>query len=148
MIKQFTDEYAWLSNFKLFEKPFLHDGIEYKSNEHFYQAMKTTNKEIRKTISEHPGKGLKAFARSITLRPGWDSLKDDIMEIGLRYKFSEANPTLRELLIATKNQHIMEGNWWNDTYWGVDLKTNNGRNKLGELLMKIRAELLIPTIKG
>lgn len=147
MIKEFKDGYSWLSNFQRFEKPLIYEGIEYPTNEHFYQAMKTTDKELRATIAKHPSKGLKAFCRKIDLRDNWDtSLKDTVMEYGLRYKFSDSNPILRDKLIATKDQHIMEGNWWNDTYWGVDLKTMNGRNELGKLLMKIRDELVIPTV--
>ena len=30
---------------------------------------------------------------------------------------------------------------WNDTFWGVNLKTGEGRNELGKALMKVRAEL-------
>lgn len=142
MIKQFKDEYSWLSNFQRFEKPLIYEGIEYPTNEHFYQAMKTTDKELRATIAKHPAKGLKAFCRKIELRDNWDSsIKDTVMEYGLRYKFSDSNPTLKAKLLATEDRPIVEGNWWNDIYWGVDLKTGKGQNKLGLLLMIVRTDI-------
>ena len=37
---------------------------------------------------------------------------------------------------------LVEGNTWGDMYWGVDLHTMKGQNKLGKILMKVRNELL------
>ena len=62
------------------------------------------------------------------------------MEQGLRAKF-EQNILLKTFLIETGDQELQEGNYWNDKEWGVCLKTNKGKNKLGKLLMKIRKEL-------
>ena len=56
-----------------------------------------------------------------------------------RLKFED--PELRALLKATGNQDLQEGNNWNDTYWGVSLRTGNGKNNLGLILMKIRDEV-------
>jgi len=42
---------------------------------------------------------------------------------------------------------LQEGNWWGDTFWGVSLRPSGklslvgGQNKLGVLLMEIRAGL-------
>ena len=44
-------------------------------------------------------------------------------------------------LIETGNKYIQEGNRWNDKFWGVCLKTNQGENNLGKLIMNIRAKL-------
>ena len=33
------------------------------------------------------------------------------------------------------------GNTWGDTCWGVDLRTGQGENHLGRILMKVREEL-------
>ena len=57
----------------------------------------------------------------------------------LRRKFSI--PYLRDLLLNTENATLIEGNTWNDTFWGIDLKTGKGQNHLGKLLMEIREEL-------
>ena len=48
-------------------------------------------------------------------------------------------PELREKLLATGNEELIEGNWWGDTYWGVC--KGKGENNLGKSLMKIRTEL-------
>lgn len=49
MITEFDGKYAFLSNF--YHAPFTYDGIEYPTNEHFFQAMKTLDQEERKKIA-------------------------------------------------------------------------------------------------
>lgn len=58
------------------------------------------------------------------------------MEQILRVKFSD--PTLRKLLLDTGNAKLIEGNTWNDTFWGVC--RGKGQNNLGLILQKLRAE--------
>ena len=43
-------------------------------------------------------------------------------------------------LMDTGDAELIEGNNWNDTFWGVC--NNAGENNLGKLLMKIRAALI------
>jgi predicted NAD-dependent protein-ADP-ribosyltransferase YbiA (DUF1768 family) len=50
------------------------------------------------------------------------------------------NRVLRDSLLATGTQEIVEGNTWGDTFWGQ--VNGKGQNKLGKLLMKIRDELM------
>ncbi|CAH9014809.1 putative swarming motility protein [Vibrio phage 501E54-1] len=147
MIEEFRDEYRFLSNFWYLETPMKYPdgrgGYHYfETNEHFYVAMKTIDQDIRKQVEEHPLKGLKKFGNTFPLREDWDEIKLDVMEYGLRYKFSEANPILRQQLINTGDQEIQEGNNWGDIYWGICLKTWMGENNLGKLLMKIREETI------
>ena len=52
----------------------------------------------------------------------------------------EQNPDLKEKLLATGNKTLIEGTWWKDTFWGIDLKTGQGQNHLGQILMEIRDE--------
>ena len=59
------------------------------------------------------------------------------MLTGLRKKF--ADPELRNLLLATGDEELIEGNYWGDTYWGVC--NGVGQNKLGKLLMQVREEI-------
>lgn len=61
------------------------------------------------------------------------------MEEIVRAKFSE-NETLKNMLLATGDAELKEGNTWNDTFWGIDQKTGSGENHLGKILMKIRDE--------
>ena len=142
VIDEFRDEYSWLSNFQLLEKPFEFDGIEYRTIEHFYQAMKFESRAVRLDISLHQSKGLKSFVRTLKVRPNWHSVKDYYMFLGLQWKFSDNNP---ELLAKLKQLpydcHIIEGNWWGDTYWGVDKESGQGKNVLGKMIMSIRNRL-------
>ena len=54
------------------------------------------------------------------------------------YKFIQ-NPKLAEQLVATGDEELIEGNDWNDRYWGVCRGV--GQNKLGQTLQRIRSEL-------
>lgn len=142
--KGFREEYSFLSNFTYFDKPMTYDGLYFVSNEHFYQAMKFSRDSLhRKEISDHPSKGLKKYVNSSKSewRKDWDDIKLEVMLYGLRYKFSEHNPTLRQKLIGTKDIELVEFNWWNDKFWGVCLKTGEGENHLGKLLMQVRKEI-------
>jgi N-glycosidase YbiA len=140
-IVSFRGGYSFLSNFAHFEKPLQSKGIVYRSNEHFYQAMKVTDHNLRKSVAEHPTKGLKKYIRTLQWRDDFDEIKYDVMLYGLRYKFSLHNPNLRSRLRATGDAIIEEGNWWGDKYWGVCLKTCEGQNKLGKMLMLVREEI-------
>ena len=62
------------------------------------------------------------------------------MEEIVRAKFSQ-NPKLKAELLATGEAQLIEGNTWNDRYWGVDVRSGIGKNHLGKILMKVRSEL-------
>lgn len=62
------------------------------------------------------------------------------MRQALERKFVAGTPEGKYLL-ATKDRLLIEGNDWNDTFWGVDLKSGTGANWLGFLLMARRAQL-------
>lgn len=141
MIESFRGDYSFLSNFTKLEKPIIYEGVSYPTTEHFYQAMKSTDKTIRDQVAKHPSKGLKAFSRTYETRGNWGEIKDKVMRSALKWKFSKANPQLLKKLKSTGNEDIQEGNWWNDKYWGVCLKTGEGENKLGKMLMEIREGL-------
>lgn len=142
-IGPFKGEYSFLSNFQWFDTPMQYDGMEFKTNEHFYQAMKFKARTDREYIAGHPSKGLKQKVRDLAhfQREDWHYIKMRVMEYGLRYKFSSKNPSLRLKLLDTGTIPLVEYNWWGDTFWGVDISTNEGENHLGKLLMRIRSEL-------
>lgn len=144
MIDRFDEKYSFLSNFEpvnIVEVQSDGTTIVYPTVEHAFQAAKTDNIEERVRISkeETPGKAKRAGGKRgyITLRHNWDQLKDSVMIHYLRLKFS--CPELREKLLATEDECLIEGNNWNDTYWGVC--SSVGENRLGQLLMQVRAEL-------
>jgi hypothetical protein len=146
-IKEFKGEHRFLSNFWKQEQSvaFLIGSEEveltFPTNEHFYQASKASTFDglIYVKEAETPGQA-KRRGRSVSHRKDWEEVKEAIMLAGLRVKFR--NPSLRRRLVATWPRQLVEGNWWNDKFWGVCLKTNEGENKLGELLMKVREEVM------
>jgi hypothetical protein len=46
---------------------------------------------------------------------------------------------LKQLLLATGDKELIEGNTWGDTFWGVC--NGIGQNHLGKILMAKRTEL-------
>jgi len=136
-IREFQGKYRFLSNF--FPSPVAMDGKEYPSVEHAYQAAKTLDKDRREVIrqQETPGRAKRAGQRA-PLRKDWDEVKLRVMEILVRRKF-KSHDNLKKRLLATGDEELIEGNTWNDTFWGVC--RGRGQNHLGKILMKIREEL-------
>ena len=141
LINEFNGDFAFLSNF--FNSPFEHEGIVYPTNEHFFQAMKTLDRDKRVQIAAALTPGLaKRMGRTLHLRPDWEDIKEDVMLQGLRLKFSKRR--LKEMLLNTGDEELIEGNLWYDNTWGscncAECK-GKGKNLLGQLLMKVREEL-------
>lgn len=126
-ITSFVGKYAFLSNFFV-EK----DG---RTVEHRFQAEKTLNDRQRLAIlqADTPGKA-KRLGRKCDLRPDWEEVKVGLMYRLLMEKF--ADDDLRQKLLATGDEDLVEGNNWNDTFWGVCKGV--GDNQLGVLLMRVR----------
>lgn len=143
MIDCFENEYEFLSNFAA--SPITDDeGIEFPTVEHFFQASKAKFKHQYRAIAAAPTPGkAKWLGRRVELRSDWEQVKDEIMLEGVRKKF--AIPELREKLLATGDEELMEGTWWHDNEWGNCSceKCQNiiGKNKLGKILMKVREEI-------
>jgi len=134
-IDRFEGRYFFLSNF--FEIPVYYEGISYPSSEHAFQAGKTNNPQERLRIAAEltPAKAKRA-GRGLVLRPDWEDVKNNVMEEVLREKFRY--PHMKNELLATEDEELIEGNWWGDTYWGVS--NGIGENHLGKILMKLRQE--------
>ena len=137
-INVFRDEYFFLSNF--YEAEVTYDGLTYRNNEAAFQAQKTLIAEERAGFTELPPTVAKRKGRRVTLRPDWEQAKDGIMEEIVRAKFTQ-NADLGERLLATGDAELIEGNNWHDYYWGADIRTGRGRNRLGHILMRVRDEL-------
>ena len=73
------------------------------------------------------------------MRSDWDKVRDQVMYEVVFEKFSQ-NSKIRERLISTGEAELIEGNTWNDRYWGVC--NGIGQNKLGKILMRVRSEFL------
>jgi len=138
-ITSFKGEYRFLSNF--WPVSIFYEGLMYPSVEHAYQAQKTEFQEIRQKIAnfEKPGDA-KKFGEELKLlnqiRIDWDdNLKLDTMKFLVLQKFLE-NDELQEKLMLTGTAKLIEGNDWNDTFWGVC--EGKGENHLGKILMEVR----------
>lgn len=135
------DYYApnWFSNMLPMEEFLVYEGVSYRTVEHFYQAMKTKDKAIRNRIASISSPyGAKKY-RNIQLREDWDEIRLDVMEYALRHKFKPWT-TYYVMLTHTENHEIIEWNYQGDTFWGKDIRTGEGENHLGKILMKLRTE--------
>lgn len=133
-----TPETRWLSNMNYVK--IRYNGITYPSTENFYQAMKYKGDTTRKLISKLKPHEAKKYSRDNTMtNENFESRKLDIMLYAQREKYSQE--PFKSKLLATGNCLLEEGNWWNDKFWGVDIKTREGENNLGKIIMRVRQEL-------
>lgn len=137
-INSFSGAYAFLSNFE--PAPIYYDGLSYPTVEHAFQAAKTLDMVERRTKfteKQTPGQA-KRNGRKVNLRPDWEDVKVSIMYELLLLKFT-MHPELAEKLLTTYPAVLIEGNYWQDTFWGIC--DGVGSNMLGKLLMKVRDTL-------
>jgi ribA/ribD-fused uncharacterized protein len=144
MIDKFYNENEFLSNF--YPAKIYLDGKGYPTIEHAYQAAKSLHLGDRNLISslrpDQAGKA-KRLGKKFVLRSDWEDIKIEVMEKLLRQKFDQS--ALKQKLLNTGSQKLVEGNHWHDNYWG-DCRCQrcggviNGLNMLGILLMKLREE--------
>jgi ribA/ribD-fused uncharacterized protein len=140
MIDSFSGRFDFLSNF--YPCVVVLDGVHYKTVEHAYQAAKTLNPLWRDKIRQANSAGKarrigKYLMPKEFVRPDWYDQMLPTMEALLRQKFSK--PNFQVWLRDTYPHELVEGNTWNDVFWGVC--DGVGQNHLGRLLMKIREEL-------
>lgn len=136
-ITSFTGQYAFLTNF--YPSPIRADDGEYPTVEHYFQSRKTDDPAEREMVRTAPTPAAaKKAGRKVTLRSDWESAKDGVMAMALALKFSDSS--LAAQLVATGDAELVEGNSWNDRYWG-QCPVGNGQNRLGELLMDLRSQL-------
>lgn len=136
MIDSFSGEHEFLSNFAHSEIEY--EGHTYPTVEHAFQAAKTLDDDERKSVREKktPGQAKRA-GRMVNLRPAWDNYRCIVMCELVRKKFK--NEYLREKLLETGEEELVEGNSWGDQYWGSC--KGEGLNHLGRILMKVRREI-------
>ena len=137
-IMTFRGEYQFLSN--MYPASFVWDGRPYRNSEAAFQSAKSLDPAVRDRFSEMTGVAAKREGKKVLLRADWERVKDGVMEEVVREKFLQ-NPDLLRKLIDTGDRELTDGNRWHDRYWGVDLMSGEGENRLGIILMKLRAEL-------
>lgn len=139
-IVKFMKEFRFLSN--MYPVEIEYQGVKYGSTEAAYQAAKCVNPGDKLRISHMSGPESKKAGRAIQMREDWDDVKYDIMKELCTIKFTQ-NEEMKQKLLATEGYELIEGNWWHDYYWGKDLETEVGENKLGEILMNIRDNIFV-----
>ncbi|MGL6072821.1 MAG: NADAR family protein [Fimbriiglobus sp.] len=132
-------EFGEFSNFARY--PIFLAGKRWPTSEHYFQAMKFHDAEYREKIRKEPKPMIAANMgrdRKQKLRVDWESVKDNIMRDAVRAKFTQ-HEDLKALLLSTGERPLVE-HTANDSYWG-DGGDGSGKNRLGLILMEIRAEL-------
>ena len=134
-----SDTHREFSNFAPF--PIEIDGAGWPTVEHYYQAQKFADAALQEKIRT-AAKPVIAKNLSVKYRHkahhDWPEVKDVVMERAVRAKFAQ-HAGLRDLLLTTGDETLEEAAP-TDYYWGVG-REGTGQNRLGLLLMRIRAEL-------
>ena len=133
------EPFGELSNFA--EYPIQVGGKTWPTTEHYFQAQKFAGTPHEEEIRAAATPALAAaMGRDKTrpLRADWESVKEDLMRDALVAKFSQ-HAELRTLLTSTGDALLTEASL-KDGYWGTG-PDGKGRNRLGELLMQVRADL-------
>jgi ribA/ribD-fused uncharacterized protein len=133
------EAYGFLSNFSA--HPIVMGRHTWPTSEHYFQGQKFAGTEHEGAILHASSPAIAARmgrSRQRPLRADWEQVKDEVMLEALRAKFTQY-PELRERLLATGNARLVE-HTARDRYW-ADGGDGSGRNMLGVLLMRVRAEL-------
>lgn len=138
--------YVWATEFDnahtlwMFDEPgFLVDGIFYKATENYLQAQKQLDldEEAKRRIAEMDPHEAYTAGHKLILRDDWEEVKYEIMKTGHRAKY-EQNEWLRGFLLSTGDYPLAVIGAESEWKIGLD---GQGQNKLGVLLMELRAEL-------
>jgi hypothetical protein len=134
-------EFFCFSNFSSFAVRW--KGRLWMTSEHAYQAarfLKTSPKtadKIHRALSADETKRI-AAANKDKEQLDWADVKVGVMEDILRHKLKQ-NPYVLHKLLQTGKRRIIEDSP-KDSFWGWG-PDHTGRNELGKLWMKLRAEL-------
>lgn len=156
-----THVYFWgsfLSNFWWcdFDLMFGEDKFHFNTSEQAFMAMKAIqfrDYDSLKTILDTPdGKSVKILGRKVKNfdEDEWNSVSEHCMYLACTGKFQQ-NENLSKALLDTHNKILVEASPV-DRIWGVGLAENDdtildsknwrGENRLGNVLMRVRTDLL------
>ena len=120
---------------------FYKDNIYYKTVEHYYQANKFSDINIKnRIINAKTPKEASTIGRDRTLKriDNFKKIKLQVMYDGVLEKFRQ-NTDIRNKLIETRNKEIKEMTV-KENFWGVGPNLD-GENHFGKILMKVRTDL-------
>ena len=128
-------------------KPRLLKSQQYASFEHCVVELKHTTVLKFVVIYRPPSSSFACFISELINFLRISSgliliIEDQVMMECVLSKFSR-DLDLKKELLDTRDDELVEGNWWGDKYWGMVLVNNKweGKNMLGKILMQIREEL-------
>jgi ribA/ribD-fused uncharacterized protein len=132
-------DHGAFSNFAPY--PIVLGGRRWPTSEHYFQAQKfagTPREDVVRRASS-PAEAAR-MGRDHKHRPrrDWDSARDGVMHAAVLAKFTQ-HAELRTMLLATGDARLVE-HTDSDDYWG-DGGDGSGRNRLGEILMRVRDAL-------
>ncbi len=128
--------YRFLNNF--YPVWFEYEGRMYETAEHAFQASKAMDESDREWIRNAPTPGsAKSRGGRVKAWADWDVVRLIVMRKVVEAKFGDRH--LADLLLATGDRELVEGNYWGDTFWGVC--RGEGENHLGKILMGVRRRL-------
>lgn len=120
---------------------FYADGLYWSTVEHYYQAQKFYDKEIKERVrlaltpkeASNIGRD-----RSLALRPDWEQIKEKVMYDAVLLKF-QTHEDIALKLINTGNECIIEETV-KENFWGCG-PYKDGKNAFGKILCLVREEL-------
>ena len=137
----YNREFFCLDNFSSFKV--LVDGVLYGTIEHAYQSSMflqsapDVDETITNSYSAYDAQRI-AHEHIDRQRADWDDVKVAVMERLVQLK-TEQNPYVKRKLMETGDYMICEDSP-KDAFWGIG-PNRDGRNELGKIWMKLRAEL-------
>jgi ribA/ribD-fused uncharacterized protein len=141
--------YGCFSNFSL--HPIEMYNTYWPTVEHYYQAQKFAGSADKKIIplihAASTPEEAAALGRCSTrcLRVDWEQVKTEVMREAVLKKFL-THPDIREILLSTGDKLLVEDSP-NDYFWGCG-ENKTGQNHLGQILMSVREELRILSMKA
>lgn len=112
------------------------------SVEHYYQAMKFEDPELRAQIRDasNPDTAVKlAKKNKRRIRADWKNVRVTMMTRGVYIK-CRSHPEVAQALLDTDAEKILETSQY-DYYWGCG-RDGRGENAYGQVLMNVREQLL------
>ncbi len=136
-----TNKYEVFSNFSW--HPIMLKGYIWKTNEHYYQAMKyeSINFERVAYIRDLPTARAAKNAggvKTIPIIPTWNTDKDDVMRFCCLKKVL-THKDVYDILLESEDATLIEDSM-SDFHWGCG-NDNTGKNMLGKIWMEIRTFL-------
>ena len=131
--------YGCFSNFAAY--PFELDGATWPTSEHYFQAQKFVDTPHVEAVQQATGPMVAARMgrdSSRPLRPDWEQVKDDVMRRAVLRKF-ETHADIPRRPAGHRRRSAGRADD-RDYYWGIGTD-GTGQNRLGQILMEVRAIL-------